>query len=165
MAEVSCKFDGPWADPNMYEGKEVVVIYYSDYLGIVVEEGVVENGVVQLKGAGPATDQRYYVGLKYDSIMKTFPLRNEGKLNNKARLSEISLFMADALGEGIVEVGGPGREPVSKVIEYDREFKEGRFKVNIGTPYEEEPYIKVTATGLNDFKMLALDADYRQYER
>ena len=165
MGKVECKFVGVYETSTLYEGKEVVVIYFSDSLGWRIEEGVVKNGQVEIPGTGPLTNERYYIGLKYDSVMKTFPLRNEGKLNNKARLSDVSLYMADNLGEGQVEVGGAGMDPVTKKIEFDPKFKEGRYEVNIGTSYDEEPYIKIVATGLNDFKMLALDAAYRQYER
>jgi len=165
MGTVACKARGVYGEPNIYDGLEVIVIYHSSALGFIVEEGVVVNGEVEIPGTGPLTNERYYVGLKYDSVMKTFPLRNDGKLNNKARLSEVSLFMADALGEGSVEVGGMGKDPVRKDIAYEEGFTEGKYKINIGTSYEEEPYIEVTATGLQDFKMLALDAEYRQYER
>jgi|GEM_PF-3761134 len=165
MGVVACKARGVFGSPNIYEGKQVVVIYNSSDLGIMIEEGTVVSGQVTIPGTGPLTGERYYIGLKYNSIMKTFPLRSEGKLNNKARLSDVSLYMADNLGEGNVELGGAGMDPVTKKIEFDPEFKEGRYEVNIGTSYDEEPYIKIVATGLNDFKMLALDAAYRQYER
>lgn len=164
MGVVDCKAKGVFGEPNLYEGKEVVVIYHSATLGWIAEEGIVSSGQVEIPGPGPLTDERYYIGLKYDSIVKTFPIRSQGKMNAKARLSEVSLFLADAGGEGTVEVGGSQRAPVSKKISYPSDFTEGRYDVNIGTPYEEEPYIKITATGLRDFKLLALDADYRQYQ-
>lgn len=164
MGVVDCKAKGVFGEPNLYEGKTVIVIYHSSTLGWVAEQGVVSSGQVEISGPGPLTNERYYIGLDFESVMKTFPIRSSGKMNAKARLSEVSLYLADAGGQGTVEVGGSQRAPVQKQISYPSEFTEGRYEVNIGTPYEEEPYIKITATGLQDFKLLALDADYRQYQ-
>ena len=165
MGIVACKAKGVYGEPNIYNGKEVVVIYHSDTMGIIVEEGVVIDGQVEIPGVGPLTGERYYIGLKYDSIMKTFPLRAEGKTNAKSRLSKISLFMADAFGKGSIEVGGKADDPYIKDITYDKDFKDGKIDIEIGTSYEEEPYVKIVANGLRDFRLLALDAVYRQYER
>lgn len=163
MGIVACKAKGVYGEPNIYDGKEVVVIYHSSTTGIMIEEGVVENGQVEIPGVGPLTNERYYIGLKYNSVMKTFPLRSDGKMNAKARLSKVSLFMADSLGEGSVEVGGGREGPYTKDITY--QDRETRVDLEIGTSYEEEPYVKITANGLRGFNLLALDADYRQYER
>lgn len=165
MGIVACKAKGVYGEPNIYDGKEVVVIYHSNTMGIMVEEGVVIDGQVEIPGTGPLTGERYYIGLKYDSVMKTFPLRAEGKMNTKARLSKISLFMADSLGEGSVEVGGKDDEHYIKDIAYGSDFKDGKIDVEIGTSYEEEPYVKIIANGIRGFNLLALDAVYRQYER
>lgn len=165
MAYVDCKARDLVETPNLYEGKTVMVIYHSVSMGWVTEEGIVENGRVELKSDGPLTNQRYWIGLKYDSVMKTFPLRAEGKMNAKARLSKVSLFMADSLGEGSVEVGGKDDEHYIKDIAYGSDFKDGKIDVEIGTSYEEEPYVKIIANGIRGFNLLALDAVYRQYER
>lgn len=106
MGIVDCKAKGLFQEPNIYDGEKVVVIYHSELVGVVIEEGIVANGQVEIPGPGPLTNERYYIGLKYNSVMKTFPLRAEGKMNAKARLSKISLYMADAFGKGSVEVGG-----------------------------------------------------------
>ncbi len=165
MAYVDCKARDLVETPNLYEGKTVMVIYHSVSMGWVTEEGIVENGRVELKSDGPLTNQRYWIGLKYDSVMKTFPLRAEGKMNAKARLSKVSLFMADNQGEGSVEVGGDTEDPYTKDIQYREGHGDGRVDLEIGTSYEEEPYVKITASGLRGFNLLALDAVYRQYER
>lgn len=164
MAFVDCKARGVYETPNLYEGREVVVIYYSDTYGWLAEEGTVSNGRVNIAGEGPGTNERYWIGLKFESIMKTFPLRSEGKMNAKTRLSKVSLFMADALGEGTVEVGGESEEPYSKEIKYEEGFTEGKIDLEIGTSYEEEPYVKISANGLRGFNLLALDTAFRQYE-
>lgn len=164
MGTVACKAKGVYGEPNIYEGKDVVVIYHSSTMGIVVEEGIVVNGQVEIPGTGPLTNERYYIGLKYNSVMKTFPLRAEGKMNAKARLSKMSLYMADAMGEGSVEVGGKSEEPYIKEITYGEHF-DGKVDIEIGTSYEEEPYVKIIASGIHGFNLLALDAVYRQYER
>jgi hypothetical protein len=140
MGLVDCKARGVVGEPGIYDGREVVVIYYSADIGIVVEEGVVVNGQVEIPGPGPLTNERYYIGLKFDSNVKTFPLRNDGTMNNKARLSEVSLYLDDNKGEGSVEIGGSKGDPIVKNIEFDKDFKQGRFRVNIGSAYEEEPY-------------------------
>ncbi len=165
MAFVTCKYaQGTEEESNIYDGQEVVVIYRTDDLGIVIEEGIVEDGVVQLEGTGPLTNERYYIGLKYDSVMKTFPLRSNGKMNAKARLSGVSLFLADNQGSGEVSVGSESRDPVTQEITYPDGFEKGKYTVNIGTSYEEEPYIQIIARGLPHFSLLALDTVYRKYE-
>ena len=163
MANVAVNFDGVYGSSSLYEGREVVVIYHT-VEGWVSEEGVVENGVVEIEGVGPLTNERYYIGIKFSSTMKTFPLRAPGNLNKQSRLSRVDLYLANQCDDLELTIGGEKRS-VTKDVEYPDDFDGGKVSVNVGSSYEEEPFIQVIARGMQECNLLAIDAVFRQYER
>jgi hypothetical protein len=182
MAFVKVRVEQAYGEANIYDGQEVVVIYFVPTIGWVIEEGVVEDGIVELEGQGPMLNDRYFVGIKYKSTMKTFPIRGQGKTNPKSRMSKVNLYVDKRSGNFDVEVGDengvssrdslklPGGYVLGEpredgTIPYTLVERGGRQEVNIGTSYVEEPYIKVESTGIEPVIILGIDAEFRIYER
>lgn len=164
MAYVTVHTGGVYGDSNIYEGREVVVIFWEDYHGWRIEHGIVENGRVEFEGTGPLRGDRYWVGIPYMSRMKTFPLRDQGKMNQKSRISKVRLFLNKHSGEIKVEVGDETGEAQSDIVRWDKGKNNGVIDIHVGTSYAEEPYISVEASGIEPVKILGIDAEYRVYE-
>lgn len=163
MAIVTVHAKGVYGDANLYEGRTVVVLYYSEFQGWIIEHGVVTNGIVELEGVGPLTGDRYYVGLKYDSLAKTFPISQNGSLSKRSRVSRVDLYMAAPCTDLSVEVGnehGTDEQPV----EFPDDFITGKREIPVSTTFGDEPYIQIKASGMDECELLALDVVYRQYE-
>lgn len=163
MASVVVHARGVYGDANIYEGRTVVVIYFVEYQGWVVEEGVVEDGVVELEGIGPLTGDRYYVGLKYDSLVRTFPLTQQGVIGKRSRVSKVDLYMASPCTDLTVTVGNEHGSDEQGVVFPDG-FTTGKREINVSTTFGDEPYLQVAASGIDEFELLALDVVYKQYE-
>lgn len=164
MAFVTVHTGGVYGDSNIYENREVVVIYWQEFVGWMMERGVVENGRVELEGPGPMTDQRYWVGIPYESTMKTFPLRGQGKVNPKSRISKVRLFLDKHSGEMMVEVGNEGGKSLSDTVRWKERKDGGVVDINVGTSYGEESYVKVHASGVEPVGILGIDAELQVYE-
>lgn len=164
MASVTVHAAGVYGDANLYEGKDVVVIYYAEYQGWVVEEGVVTGGIVELEGIGPLTGDRYYVGLKFNSVIKTFPLSQSGVLSKRSRVSRADIFLSAPCNGLSVEVGNEHGSD-TQVVELPEEFSVGKIEVPVSSTFGDEPYLQVNASGMDECELLALDVEYKQYER
>lgn len=163
MASVTVHASGVYGDANLYEGRTVVVIYHSEFQGWIVEEGVVTDGIVELEGIGPLTGDRYYVGLKYDSLVKTFPLSQNGALSKRSRVSRVDLYMAGSCTDLTVSVGnehGVDEQPV----QFPEGFTTGKREIPVSTTFGDEPYMQIQASGMDECELLALDVVYKQYE-
>jgi hypothetical protein len=163
MASVTVHAKGVYGDANLYEGRLVVVLYYSEFQGWIVEEGVVTDGIVELAGAGPLTGDRYYVGLKYDSLVKTFPLSPNGAISRRSRVSRVDLYMASQCTDLSVEVGNEHGSD-EQVVEFPEDFTTGKREINVSTTFGDEPYLQIKASGMDECELLALDVVYKQYE-
>jgi hypothetical protein len=163
MAFVEVKAKGVYGEPNIYEGQTVVVAYYSSEAGWSYAEGVVENGVVEIPGVGPLTNERYYVGLKFDSVMQTFPLSQNGSLSKRSRVSRVDLYMAASCTDLSVEVGNEHGSN-EQAVEFPEGFTTGKREIPVSTTFGDEPYILVKASGMDECELLALDVVYKQYE-
>lgn len=164
MAYVKVQAGGVYGDSNIYEGREVVVIYYQRDFGWVMERGIVTSGRVEIEGEGPLTGDQYWVGIPYTSRMKTFPLRDQGRMNQKSRISKVRLFLDKRSGEMLVRVGDETGSVYSDTVRWKKDKNDGVIDVNIGTSYAEEPYIAIEASGVEPVKILGVDAEYRAYE-
>ena len=163
MASVTVHAKGVYGDVNLYEGRTVVVLYYSEFQGWIVEEGVVTNGIVELAGAGPLTGDRYYVGLKYDSLVKTFPLSQQGLIGKRSRVSKVDLYIAAPCTDLSVTVGNEHGLDVQPVT-FPEDFTTGKREINVSTTFGDEPYLQIKASGMDECELLALDVVYKQYE-
>lgn len=162
MASVDCKNNGS----NIYEGLEVVVIYYNtNSFEWVFEEGTVENGAVELSTSGPITNQKYWIGKKYSSVMETLPIKGSVGLNKTARSSHVDLYLRESQ-EGSVEVINSDGTSRSADIEYDdTELFSGKKRVNVGSRYSDEISVKIVSSGYRPFHVLALDVDLNIFEK
>jgi len=163
VAVVEVKARGVYGEPNIYEGETVVVVYYSTEAGWSYAEGIVQNGVVEIPGIGPLTNARYYVGLKYDSLVKTFPLSQGGVVSKRSRVSRVDLYMASPCTDLSVEVGNEHSSDVQQVSFPDG-FITGKREINVSTTFGDEPYLQIKASGMDECELLALDVVYKQYE-
>lgn len=161
MGIAECKVNGI----SVYEGMTVVVIYKDRARNIwFAEEGVVVDGVVTFDSDGPVPNQPYWIGVKYVSDVKTFPIRHQGKLNQKSRVSEIAVYLQDSQGGHAVT--GSEKSSSSKEIPYDdEELYSGKKSLISGSGYVEEAYLRIYTEGIKPFNLLALDVNFRQYER
>ena len=158
---VECKVNGQ----NIYEGQKVYVMWKrSGTSKWLVEHHTVENGMVNLEDSiGPLENQRYWVGLSYESLMKTFPIKEAGQTNKVSRISHVDVYV-DKSGNGYAEAGDEitsHRESIG----IDEAPYSGKKRIQVGSTYGEEPYIKVLADGYRRFNLLAIDVNFRQYER
>ncbi len=149
---------------NYYELEDVVVIYYDLNRGEwIIEEQQVVGEAIQLDSDGPGENQPYWVGKKFTSEVKTFPIVMPGRLNKKARISSVSAFLHRSHG-GEAEVGNEQGNDHQDISYDDTELFSGRKELPVGSGYSEEPYVAIRTDGYSPFNLLALDVNYRKYE-
>lgn len=157
MGVVNCKYEGT----NIYEGKDVYVVYI-DHTSMkwIIEKGTVVNGQVEIESAGPLTNQQYWIGLSYESVMKTLPIVNKNQLGKKSRISSVGMYVNNSHG-GKLEIDGNEVE-----LEYpSEELFTGKVSSRTGGKYSDEPQLQVSTDGVHDLRILALEFDYQRYER
>jgi hypothetical protein len=162
MGTVNCKAYGVVGEPNLYEGMEVYVLYYDEDRGWVIEEGVVESGQVEIDSDGPLTDQTYYIGLKYTSLIKTLPIRQQGELNKRGRVSHVDVYLNESRG-GQITIGDEEKS-FTDDIKDNTSKSTGRKRTTIGSGYKDEIFVQIETEELYALNILGIDVKYRQYE-
>ncbi len=148
---------------SIYENQEILVIYQR--LGEwLLDAGTVADGVIQI--TYPLEEnQPYWFGRRYASEMETFPIRSQGKLNAKARVSEVSVFLERSQGGSVALINERGEERETDIA-YDSEaLFSGKREIKMTSGHAEEISVRIRADGYDPFNLLALDVAFSQTER
>lgn len=148
---------------SIYENQEVLVIYQR--LGVWIEDaGTVADGVIQI--TYPLDEnQPYWFGRRYASELETFPIRGQGKINAKSRVSEVSVFLERSQGGSVTLVNERGEERESDIAYDSSALFTGKREIKMNSGYAEEISVRIRADGYDPFNLLALDVAFSQTER
>lgn len=148
---------------DIYADMEILVIYRHEDAW-VMEELLVDGGQVETTNQ-IKVGQPYWFGRRFTSSMETLPIRQQGKLDLKGRVSDVSVYLESSQG-GTVSIVSEGMITKTLAIPYDSTaLFSGRREVKIGSGYANEIAVRVEADGYDPFSVLALDVTYQQTER
>ena len=159
---IDCKVNGE----NLYENRDVYVIYRpKDNQGWFIDWGIPDStGKIEI--SRPIFEgQSYWIGCSFGSVVKTFPLKEQGSMNKLGRVSQVHVYLKGSHG-GEVLVSDEKGQAWEQKIKYESEIGifSGKKVLDVATGYGEEISITVQTDDYRPFNILAIDAKYAKYE-